>query len=408
MKHSQELIQKRNKIVADQIAMYERAKAEKRSLTEDENTQYERMDNDYTALSKEIERAQELEKKQELIAQKDLETQESTGVRTDERLEKELRAFAKFLRNGAGALSEEERQFMKRGTNPQTTSDAAGGYTIPKGFADRIEVAMKAFGGVRDVATIIRTETGNPLYYPNVDDTGTSGALMTEGTAPNVADMTFGNTIFNAHTFTSQIVKLTMQLAQDSAFDLESWLATQLGIRIGRITNTYYTTGSGSSQPKGVVTAASAGVTGSTTNTITKNNLFDLKHTVDPAYRTNGSWMFNDSTFKAIKKLSIGSSDDTPLWQPNLFRDGAPATIDGDRYTINQDMASIGSGNKCVLYGDFSKYVIREATGMELVVMRERFVDALTIGFLAFRREDGNLPVASTTAPIKYFRNTTT
>jgi HK97 family phage major capsid protein len=113
--------------------------------------------------------------------------------------------------------------------------------------------------------------------------------------------------------------------------------------------------------------------------------------------------MFNDSTFKAIKKLSVGSSDDRPLWQPSITTN-APDTLEGYQYVINQDMASIGSLAKSILFGDFSNYIIREVADWRLVRLVERYAELDQVAFVMFARYDGQVIDAGTN-PIKYMKH---
>ena len=119
--------------------------------------------------------------------------------------------------------------------------------------------------------------------------------------------------------------------------------------------------------------------------------------------------MFNDSTLAEIKKIVIpqysGDTVGRPLWQAGLAN-GAPNTIDGDPYTINQAMAtadadSPNSSDKAILYGDFSKYLIRDVRDVTLIRLDERYAELGVVAFLAFSRHDGDLLNAGT-GPIKY------
>jgi HK97 family phage major capsid protein len=156
--------------------------------------------------------------------------------------------------------------------------------------------------------------------------------------------------------------------------------------------NTYLTTGTGTAQPNGVVTAATASGVTAAASALDRDDLIDLIHSVDIAYRNSpGSrLMFSDSTLAAIKKLTVGSADDRPLWSPSM-REGEPDRIDGVPYVINNDMASIGTGNISVLYGDFQKYCVRLVKGIQMVRLNELYAANRSVGFFAFARMDGEL-----------------
>jgi len=206
--------------------------------------------------------------------------------------------------------------------------------------------------------------------------------------------------------YTSKIVRISFQLLQDSAFDLESWLARKLGIRIARITNEHFTVGTGTSQPEGVVTGASQGKVGASgqTTSVTYPDLVDLEHSVDRAYRTNGQWMFHDSSLKALKKME--DSQNRPLWLPGIAQ-REPDMILGKPYIVNNDMPEMAASAKSILFGDFSAYCIRDVLGVQLLRLVERYADYLQVGFLAFARHDGGMLDAGT-GPIKYYQNSAT
>lgn len=185
---------------------------------------------------------------------------------------------------------------------------------------------------------------------------------------------------------------------QDSFFDMGGFLGSALGERLGRIQNRHATTGTGSSQPNGVVTASTAGVTLASSSAVTHDELLDLKHSVDPAYRMQAEWMFADSTLKALKKLK--DSQNRPLWLPGIaVRE--PDTLDGDRFVVNQHMSGMEASAKSILYGDFSKYIMREVLNISLIRMVERYADYHQVGFVAIMRFDGELIDAGTN-PIKH------
>jgi len=259
-------------------------------------------------------------------------------------------------------------------------------------------VAKKFVGLVESVARTINTPTGNVLPIPKVNDTATNGVLQTEGSGITVADMTFGNTDLSAYTYAT-LVKVSEQLAQDEDVDLASYLVELLGERIARITNAALTTGDGSSKPNGVVTAATTGKTTASATAITDEELIDLFYSVDPAYRMgeNVKWMMNDTVHSYIRKLGLIAAEN---YNPISFDQTGTMYILGKEVKINQDMSSaITTGLTTVLFGDFSGYMVRTAGGLNIKRLDQRFADELNIGYIAYRRLDGDLISAG--APIK-------
>ena len=305
--------------------------------------------------------------------------------------------FNKYLRYGMQELNREER-YLLRGTNPQTTTDSAGGYTIPEGWTGELDWAKQFVGEVESVARVFSTATGNTLPIPKVNDTAVDAALQTEGSATTVADMTFGNTDLSAYTY-STLVKVSKQLLQDEEVNLIGYLTELLGQRIARATNAALTTGDGSSKPNGIITAATVGKTAASATAITHEELIDLYYSVDPAYRMGNScyYMMNDAVHAAVRKLGLTAAEN---FNPITFSNDGTMFILGKEVKINQDMASaITTGNKTILFGDFSGYAVRVAGGINVLRMDERYADELNVGFIAYKRVDGDLISAG--APLK-------
>lgn len=306
----------------------------------------------------------------------------------------------------------ERRQSEQRVVTVAVESPDEGGIlTVPDEMIAPLERALLSFGGMREVATVRRTNTGADWPIPMNNDTSNTGAILGEGSEHTELDPSFTQLILNAFKYTSRRVGVSVEYLQDNAIDAVTVIGEMLGERIGRITNQHFTTGTGSSQPRGVATAAAdSTVTWASETAPTYDELMEHKHSVDPSYRRRGAvWMFNDTTLKEIKKIKVAQfSGDTggfPLWRPGLSV-GEPDTIDGDRYVINQDVATADQespnvSERAILYGDFSKYWIRDVRDITLVRLDERYAELGVVAFLAFSRHDGDLLDAGT-GPVKY------
>jgi len=280
-------------------------------------------------------------------------------------------------------------------------TSGAGKETIPQGFVYALEQALLAYGGVRLNATVIRTDAGNALPYPTMNDTTNKGAILAEATTIGASvDPAFAQLILNAFKYSSKPILMSYELTQDSAFDLGALVGDWLGTRIARIQNDHFTTGAGTTLPKGLTVAAVVGKAAASMTTFTSDEVIDLIHSVDPAYRPGASFMFHDTVLATIRKLKE-STTNAYIWQPGL-QNGVPDRLLGYRYTINQSMsATFTTGQKLVLFGDLSKYLIRDVSTIRLVRLEERYADTDQIAFIAFMRTDGNLLDAGT-RPVKW------
>ena len=283
-------------------------------------------------------------------------------------------------------------------TGLKAADGSLGGYTVPDAMMGPLESALLQWGGMRQVATILTTDTGADLPIPTTNDTSNKGEMIAENTAVNQLEATFAQVILGSFKYSSKMINLSVELLQDSALNLPALLGEMLGTRIGRITNDDFTTGAGSAGPRGIVTAAAnSSVTSASATALTYAEILSLKHSVDPAYRANAGWMMPDGVLVMMKK--IADSTGRPIWLPSLAQ-GAPATFDGDPYVINQSMSSAAAA-KALLYGDFSKYMIREVRGITLLRLDERYAEKHQVAFVAFARYDGDLIDAGTN-PVKY------
>lgn len=406
-----ELRRKRANVVSQMNELMERVQTEKRNLGKDEETQWDRMEKQESELRSQIEKLEKLEG-----MNKSLEGNENRFKAFDKeereqgKSGKEYRAaFKKWMQDGLGGLTNEERTVLTQNSETRalsTGTNTAGGYTVPQGFYDSLQEALKWYGGVRDVANVFSTDSGNPLPIPTTNDTANTGRILAENAQMNTTDVSFSQLILNAYKYTSDIELVSIELLQDSAFDLEQKIAQWLGTRLARIYNNHFTVGTGTAQPQGVVTGATSGKVGQTgqTTSVIFDDLIDLEHSVDIAYRKNAKFMMNDSTLKALKKLK--DSQGRPLFLPGIaYKE--PDTLNGYSYVVNNDMAAMAANAKSILFGDFSNYWIRDVKAVQIVRFQEKYMDYGQIGFAAFSRADGKL-IDAGSHPIAYYQNSAT
>jgi HK97 family phage major capsid protein len=291
-----------------------------------------------------------------------------------------------------------------------TLTGAAGLFTVPDEMMRSLEKAMLWFGGMRQAATILRTDTGADLPIPTVNDTTQVGVILDQNTQVANQDVVFAQLVLKAFKYSSKQVLVSVEMMQDSSIDVASVLGELLGERIGRITNTHFTVGVGTTTPWGIVTRAASGLapTGSVAGGITYGHLVSMEGSVDIAYRRQGAaWMANDVVVSRLKALV--DTTGRPLWQPALqgIAGGFPDTILGYPVIVNNDMPSAQTnGTKVLLFGQLSKYLIRDVRDVTILRLDERYADFHQVAFLAFSRHDGDLLNAGTN-PVKFYAYTT-
>jgi HK97 family phage major capsid protein len=294
------------------------------------------------------------------------------------------------------------RETRAIGDNAMTVTTTGGGYMIPQGFSYQLEQALLAFNPIDQIATQLVTPTGNDYLWPTNNDTSAAGEMTAINTIVTEGTITVGLVTLNAYKGSSKIVIVPMELMQDSAFSMTSFLAERLGERLGRLRAAQTTTGTGSSAPNGCVTASTAGKTAAATTSFTADELLDLQHSVDPAYRSaamNCGYMCHDNVLLATRKLKDGNGQ--YIWQPSVV-EGKPDRILGWPVFTNQAMASsVAASAKTWLFGAFSKFIVRTVGEISIRRLVERYAEYGQEGWVAFTRFDSDLLDAGT-HPLKH------
>ncbi|WP_341210681.1 phage major capsid protein [Sphingomonas paucimobilis] len=320
-------------------------------------------------------------------------------------------AFYALLAQGGdqSGLTAEQRTALRAGyveNRTQTAgTPAAGGFTVPRTLANRIVEVMRDWGPMYDpgITDEMTTSGGNPYDIPTNDDTGNTSAALAEGTDltdDGSGDVVFGQATLSAYVFATPWLKISFELLQDSQFNVEQFIARKLGERLGRGANAKLTVGTGANQPKGIIPASALGVTAAAMAAVAADELISLQHSVNQAYRRSPfcRWMFADTTLASIRKLKDGQGNF--LWQMGDIRADAPDVILGKPYSVNDDVPAMGTGNRSIAFGDFSRYTVRKVGSPLVGTVRERFWPK--VGMAGLVRYDGNLIDAAAVKHLKH------
>ncbi|MGZ4518881.1 MAG: phage major capsid protein [Mycobacteriaceae bacterium] len=396
------LMEERAKVWDSMTAVREAATAEKREFTAEERENWDKAEARLTTLTGDIEREQRADEFAKTLAPKmEQVADEIAANRTEDKPAEYREVFEKWARFGSGEMTNDEKRALRDGfvaASGETRAlgigtGAAGGYAVPQGFRDVLIETLKYYNSVRQVATVITTDSGATLPWPTNNDTANVGAILAENSQITQQDVTLGQEQLSAYMYTSKLVLVSLQLLQDSAINVESFLARKRGQRIGRIQNQHFTTGSGTGQPLGLVTGGtlvSQAATGSTT-AIKYADLVNTMFKVDPAYRNGGNvkWMWSDTALSTIRQLVDGQG--RPLWEPSV-QAGTPDILLGKPVIINNDLAVPAANAKTGAFGDFEAgYVIRDVSGVQTVRLDERYADFLQVGWFAYCRTDATV-----------------
>lgn len=323
--------------------------------------------------------------------------------------DKGLSVYAKWLKGGDKALNADDWAHIQN--TMSTTTGSEGGFTVDSEVATSVLDALKLYGGMRAVSTIIQTSGVGQMSFPTSNGTAEEGEIVAENQPATDLDVTFGTIALPVYKFSSKVITVPFELMQDSNVDIEAFIRGRMVDRLGRITNKMFTVGTGTAQPNGIVTASTEGVKpANSTSQVTAvkyESLVDLQHSVDPLYRANGQFMMADSTVRALRKVLDDAK--RPIFVPGYETGspgGAPDRLLGQPIVVNQDMPAMGSDAKSIIYGDLSAYYIRDVMAVEMF----RFTDSAftkkgQVGFLAWMRSGGNL--VDVGGAVKHFANST-
>lgn len=314
-------------------------------------------------------------------------------------------AFRSFMLGGIANMSTEDRTRMMARQTPDirnamsTTTTTEGGFTVATEYQKSLEILMKAYGGMRNIATRIQTGSGATMNFPKTDPTAEIGEIVGQNVAVSGLDTVFGNITMDTYKYSSKKIALPFELIQDTFIDIETYVQTVLAMRLGRIQNTHFSVGTGTGQPFGLVPQTPVGKTGTTGQTVTViyDDLVDLEHSVDPAYRNmpGVGYMMHDSSVKVLRKIK--DLQGRPIFVPgyegnSMIEGGTPDHLMGRPIYVNQDIAVMAANAKSILFGQFSKYVIRDVMDLTMFRMTDSAFTLLgQVGFVAFMRSGGNL-----------------
>jgi HK97 family phage major capsid protein len=397
MKTIQQLREERGTIAAKMKALVE--KPEDQKWTAEDDKQYNDFRAAIEAIDGQIKRQEEILNLTEGQQRHVNNVADQLNISNDEAADRNLKLKActnAWLRGGIEALTSDQRTFMqnevRRVNAAMGTQEANNGSAlVHREFVARLLEAMKSFGGMRNVATILPTATGNPMDMPTTDATSEEGEIVGENSSATSGDIEFGTLPMGAFKYSSKSIAIPFELLQDSGIDLEAHIIQRLAMRLARIQNKHFTIGTGTSQPKGVVTAATVGKTSASATAITFDELNHLVHSVDPVYRESGAckFMFNDLTLRDLKDKK--DTTGRPIWLPSIS-ETEPDRILGYGYQINQQMAAVSANAKPVAFGDLSYYTIRDVMALMMFRMTDSaFTLKGQVGFVGFQRADGNL-----------------
>jgi HK97 family phage major capsid protein len=371
-------------------ALLDSAAAEKRDLSGEENQTYDRIMADLDQRSAVIDtiKAQTEREERAAEAMKGFESQVKPAVSVPAIDESEL--IRSLARGEIRSHSFEKRDVTKGST----------GAPVPTSFYDNVVLLARKIGPLLETSTIINTAGGENLQIPSLSAYST-GTVSSEAAAIGESDPTFNAfKTLGAYKY-SFLTQISREMVEDAGVDILGFLSQNVGNALGFAVNGALTTGTGTVQPTGIVTAAGSGITGSTavSGAFTADNLIDLVYSVDTAGRTlpGTGWMMNAKSIGAVRKLKDTAGN--YVFSPALSADKRDLILGYEVYE-NPGMADPATSAKSVLFGHLPSYFVRTVGGIRLDRSDDYAFQNDLITFRATMRVDGNL---IQTSHVKFF-----
>ena len=381
-----ELIEKRANLWKAMDAFLKAQTNDKGVLSEEDDAKYVAMEHDFDNLSKEIKR---LEKRNAIEAELNMPVNrpivgkpmvEDEDEKTGRASKNYKKSFWNVMRSKT--VRPEVADALQIGT------DSEGGYLVPNEFENTLVEALEEENIFRKLAHVINTSSGD-RKIPVVATKGTASWVDEEGTISD-SDDAFNQVSIGAYKL-GTLIKVSNELLNDSAFNLESYISKEFGRRIGSKEEEAFFTGNGTGKPIGIFNTtggAEVGVTTASSTAITADEIIDLFYSLKAPYRKKAVWILNDATIKAIRKLKDTTGN--YLWQPALTA-GTPDTILGRPVYTSSYVPTIAAGAKTIAFGDFSYYWIADRQGRIFKKLNELYAATDQTGFVATQRVDGKL-----------------
>lgn len=392
-------------------ALLDTAAAENRNLTAEEDETWKRLN---TSMTEAENRAKELLEIQQRNADAEAAFTKLAQIAVvpgaDQRdagpsFADEFRAWAQGGKGRAievkpGHNGAERRTFTEQRALSKLTA-AAGQNTVKTSFYDRLVAHLIEVSGILMAGpTVINTSTGETIQIP-ITTAHSSGALLAEAATIPTSEPTFGQRSLGAYKY-GALMQVSTELINDTSVDLEGYLSMQAGRAVGNAFGVHLITGTGSSQPSGIVTTATAGVTGGAgvAGAFTADNLIDLYYSVIAPYRNspNCAWLMRDATLATVRKLKDTTGQ--YLWQPSVQL-GVPDTLLGKPIYTDPNVAAVGLSAVSVVFGDISQYFVRMVDGVRFERSDDFAFNTDLITFRCLLRGDGIL--ADQTGAVKRF-----
>jgi HK97 family phage major capsid protein len=295
--------------------------------------------------------------------------------------------------SGTGRSADEyTREFWNtmRGGYPvrnvlEESEGTKGAYLVPDEFERTLVESLQENNIMRQLARVVQTSSGT-LKIPVVASQGAASWVEESASIPE-SDSTFGEVTLSAYKIATMI-RVSQELMADSAFPLDTFLASEFGRRIGVLEEEAFINGNGTGKPTGFLQSAQSGKTAAAATSLTFDDVIGLYYSLKAPYRNKAVFITNEATVELLQKLK--DSNQQYIWKPSIS-DGVPNMIFNRPVYTSSYMPAVAAGAKAIAFGDFSYYWIGDRQGRTFQRLDELFSANDQIGFKATQRVDGKL-----------------
>ena len=302
------------------------------------------------------------------------------------------KAFAAYLRSGD---DDGLRGLEMEGKAMGTAVAADGGYLVDPQTADTIQNTLSSTASIRSIASVVNVDATS--YDVLVDHSEMGAGWATESSAVAETDTPKIERISIPLHELSALPKASQRLLDDSAFDIEGWLAGRIADKFARSEAMAFISGDGVDKPKGMLTYPTVDnstwtwgnlgyVPTETAGGINRADpIIDLVYALGAEYRANATFVMNSKTAGHVRKLK--DNDGRFVWVDGIAM-GEPARLMGYRVLIAEDMPDIADDSMSIAFGDFNAgYTVAERP--DLRVLRDPFSAKPHVLFYATKRVGG-------------------
>jgi len=373
-----ELKEKRAAIVNAARAELDKAQAENRSWTQEDQNKFDKQMSEADSIGNQVKNMERMAGIDEIRTMPNVKVEKSDDKEVRFSATKEYRkAFDTLVRYGKQAVTAEEARVLAKGAGD-------GANIVAQEYENAVVQKMLEFNFFRKICNVITTASDRNI--PVESSIATASWIDESGAVTTASDPGLGRETLSAYKL-AHIVKYSWELSQDAQFDLATYLGQAIGRAFGYAEQSAFLTGAGTSTPKGVIVSAGTGVTCASATAITGDEIVAFLYSLAQPYRAGSVIATNDATVAKVRQLKDG--DGQYLWVPGFGSE--PDTLGGHTVYTSAAVDTIAHSKKVMCLFNPTYYTIADRAGMTFKILDQLYAANGQSAVLAVKRVDGKL-----------------